>query len=278
MSPLRIAIAALLLAIAGATVPGPRALQPVTVESHVLLHVEAIAVGDGPAEATGVKKDAEVGPRRPEVIDLHVPWGSPGRALDVRLTVALAPGGASDGEIALSCTSAVTTAGQAPLRATRALHFQDGGSGLFEVFGDGARRLVLTLQGERVGRAVAGPIPPPGDPVRFLVAVEGVAGDHSEVLQTNELHTFVGESVAYEFQLGAEANAEKLRLVLVPESIDGELVTIRAAVTGIIPGPDGPANVDRTQRIVASRRATTPVSATTGTPPSGYRFQITPDF
>ena len=262
----------------GFAASGALALQPVTLESHVLLHIEAIAVGDGPSEATGVKKDAEVGPRRPEVIDLRVPWGASGRTVDVRLTVGLAMSGSAEGEISLSCTSVATASGQPPTQAAKSLRFQDGGSGLFEVFGDGTRRLVLTLQGERVGRAVAGPIPPPGDPVRFVVAVEGVAGEHSEVLQTNELHTFIGESVAYEFQLGADANAEKLRLVLVPETIDGELITIRAEVSGLIPGADGPSKVERTQRIVASRRATTPVSATVGTPPSGYRFQITPDF
>ncbi|HEX4826461.1 MAG TPA: hypothetical protein VFV19_19335 [Candidatus Polarisedimenticolaceae bacterium] len=273
MSILRLAcVPAVLLLASGALF----ALQPVSVESHALLHLEAIAVGDGPAEATGITKDAEVGPRRPEIIDLRVPWGD--GALDVRLTVALAPTGREDGEITLRCSSTVTPTGRGPARATRDLSFADGGSGLFEIFGDGARRLVLTLHGERVDRAVAGPIAPPGDPVRFLVAVEGVAGDHSEVLQTNELHSFVGESVAYEFRLGSGANDENLRLVLVPESIDGELITIRAEIKGLIPGADGPVKVDRTQRIVATRRATTPVPATVGTPPSGYRFQITPDF
>src|SRR5262249_26553214 len=182
--------------------------------------------------------------------------------------------GAGDGDITIRCASVVTAPGQAPVRAARDVQFQDGGSGLFEVFGDGVRRLVLTLEGERVGRAVAGPIAKPGDPVRFLVAVEGGEGDRSEGLQTNELHSFGGESVAYEFPLGSEATEERIRLVLVPESIDGELITIRAEIFGVIPGRDGPMKVERAQRIVASRRATTPVAATIGTPPAGYRFQI----
>jgi hypothetical protein len=114
--------------------------------------------------------------------------------------------------------------------------------------------------------------------VKFLIAVEGVAGERSEILQTNEVRSFVGQSVEYGFQLGPSDGRESIRLVLLPVSITGDLVTIQVDISGVLPGPDGPAMLSRTERIVASRGATSKVAATVGTPPSGYRFQVTPDF
>jgi hypothetical protein len=251
-------------------------MPPVTVESHIQLHVEALTVGEGPASPTGVSRNADLGPRKPEILAFHVPWGAEGHALDVSLKVTLVSAAPSD--LVVRCAATVVSAGRPAVQANRDIHFADEGSAVFEVYGDGDGRLLLTLQGERAERAVAGPIPPPGDSVRFTVAVEGVEGDRSAVLETNELHTFVGQSVEYSFQQGPEGNRESVRLVLIPESISGDLVTIRAEISGVIPGPNGPAMISRSDRIVASRRATTAVAATVGTPPSGYRFQVTPDF
>jgi len=61
-------------------------------------------------------------------------------------------------------------------------------------------------------------------------------------------------------------------------SISGDLITIQVQISGVLPSSDGPALLSRTERIIASRGSTTMVAATVGTPPSGYRFQVTPDF
>jgi hypothetical protein len=114
--------------------------------------------------------------------------------------------------------------------------------------------------------------------VRFVIAVERVDGDRIVLLETNELHTFVGQSVEYSFRQGQDERLEAVRLSVLPVAISGDLVTIEAEISGALPGAGGTALISHQERIVASRRATSRLSATTGTPPAGYRFQVTPEF
>jgi hypothetical protein len=275
--PRRAAVVLPLVSLSLLVTHGGGAMPPVSVEPHVLLHVEALIADDGPARAVGVSADLEVGPRKSEIGTLRIPWGRAGTPVVVDLAVTLAPS-APGLELVMHCVATVTPAGRPAVKARREIRFSDEGAAIFEVFGDAAGRLVLTIEGERVDRAVAGAIPAPGDPVRFTVAVEGVEGDRSAVLETNELHSFIGQSVEYGFQQGPYESRQAIRLVLLPESVTGDLITIVAEISGVIPGPGGPALLSRSERIVASRLATTTVAATVGTPPAGYRFQITPDF
>jgi hypothetical protein len=55
-------------------------------------------------------------------------------------------------------------------------------------------------------------------------------------------------------------------------------VTIDAEISGALPGAGGTVLMSHSERIVASRRATSRLAATTGNPPAGYRFQVTPEF
>jgi hypothetical protein len=136
----------------------------------------------------------------------------------------------------------------------------------------------LTLHGEQVRRAVVRPLATIGAPVRFTIAVERVDGESIALLETNDLHTFVGQSVEYSFRQGQNEGLEAVRLSLLPVSLSGDTVTIDAEITGALPGAGGTSLANRTERIVASRRATCRVTATAGTPPAGYQFQVTPDF
>jgi hypothetical protein len=269
-------VVALALALSGGAAGRAVAIPPVALETHVVVRVEALVLEGGHSSATGASGRAEVGPSAPATIELQVPWATTGSSVAVRLILALSSVGA-DG-VVLRCNSTATAPGDPPARASRELRLADEGDGLFEVYGDGARRVLLTLRAERVERPVVRGAVTPGDPVRFVVAVEGVAGDRSAVLETNEIRSFVGQSVEYSFRLGQNDERESLRLVILPVSITGDLITLQVDVSGVLPGPDGPALLSRTDRIVASRRSTTPVPATVGTPPSGYRFQVTPDF
>jgi hypothetical protein len=264
-------------AIAGSWGLPSRAIAPVALETRVLLRVEAITVDGDRSRATGAVGSVEAGPAGPVSLDLKVPWGAGGASVAVRLVVTLGSVD-PDGGVTLRCASTATTAGGPPERAARDLRLADEGTGLFEVFGEGDRRLLLTLQGERVERPVVRGAPAPGEPVKFTIAVEGIAGERSEILQTNEVRSFVGQSVEYSFQLGPADGRESIRLVLLPVSITGDLITIQVDISGVLPSPDGPAMLSRTERIVASRGTTSKVAATVGQPPSGYRFQVTPDF
>jgi hypothetical protein len=152
------------------------------------------------------------------------------------------------------------------------------GTALFEVFDEGNRRIVLALRTEPLDRAVVRRFAKVGDPVRFLVAVERVDGDRAVLLETNHLNTFVGQSVGYSFRLGHDESREELRLDLLPLSVSGDIVTIQAGISGALPGAGVTTLLSRQERIVASRMSTSAISATAGTPPSGYRFQVTPDF
>jgi hypothetical protein len=243
----------------------------------VVLTVGALTVEGGRSKTVGTSREAEVGPLQPGSVSLAVPWGSRGETLDVRLEARLTSI-TPDGEAVFSCESQVARPGRIPVAASREVRIADGGSGLFEVFGDGDRRLLLTLRGEQVSRAIVRPPAAAGAPVRFIVAVERVDGDRIVLLETNELHTFVGQSVEYSFRQGADEALEAVRLSLLPTSVSGDLVTIEADISGALPGPGGTALISRRERIVASRRATSRLAATTGTPPAGYGFQVSPDF
>jgi len=265
------------LASALAELPSGRAATPVELETHVTLRVEALTVDRGRSRATGVVRESELGPGQPAGFDLVVPWGAGGAAVQVHLDarlMAISP----DGEAVLQLAAEAGRPGRPPVSASREMRLAEEGSGLFEVFGEGDRRLLLTLQGEQVARAVVRRPTNVGAPVRFTVAVERVDGDRVVLLETNELHTFVGQSVEYSFRMGQDAGLEAVRLSLRPVSISGDLVTIEAEISGALPGDGGTALVSHNERIAASRRATSRLSATAGTPPSGYRFQVTPDF
>jgi len=267
----------LVVALAASMVPSANATPPVAVETHVVLRIEALTLEGGRSKTAGTKQEVEIGPSVPASIDIVVPWGADRSTVtvhfDARLT-SVTP----DGEAVLLCESHATRSGRAPVVASREIRLADEGSGLFEVYGDGGRRILLTLQGEQVGRAVVRPPASVGAPVRFVIAVLRIDGERSVLLETNELHSFVGQSVEYSFRQGQDEGLEAVRLNLLPVAISGDLVTIDAEIGGALPGAGGTVLVSRSERIVASRRATSSLTAATGTPPAGYRFQVTPDF
>ena len=256
--------------------PG-NATPPVDVETHVLLRFDALTVEKGLSTPAGITKEAETGPSQPASADFAVPWKPGGASLRVHLDVRLTSFG-PDGEAILFCESSATLPGSAPVVASREIRLADEGSGLFEVFGDAERRLVLAVHGEKAERVVVRPAAVMGAPVRFSIAVERVDGERIVPLETNELHTFVGQSIEYSFRLGGDAGLETLRLTVLPVAVSGDVVTIDAEISGALPGAGGTTLISRKERIVASRRATSSVAATAGTPPAGYRFQVTPEF
>ena len=112
----------------------------------------------------------------------------------------------------------------------------------------------------------------------FLLAVERRDGERSVPLETDRLVSFLHEGVEYSFTRGEGDGRESLRLTLTPVRLDGDLAELEVDVTGSLPGAKGPNVLARTERIFASRRATSSFDVTVGDPPAGYRFRITPDF
>ncbi|HZN54192.1 MAG TPA: hypothetical protein VFB67_02625 [Candidatus Polarisedimenticolaceae bacterium] len=249
----------------------------VAFETHVALRVETLVVEKGRATPAGPPVEAEAGPNAPATFAMAVPWKKNEAALKLRLEARLAPE-APGGESKVWLESTSTVPGREPARASRSVTFAEEGTGLFEVFADGPRRLVLAIHGEQVERPVVRRTITLGGPVRFLVSVERVDGERSVPLETDELHTFIGQPVEYSFRLGEGDGLQAVRLSLLPISASGDILTIDADIGGALPGPGGTVLVHRTERIVASRLATSSVAATVGNPPAGYRFQVTPDF
>ncbi len=267
-----------LAAIALAAFASPvAAAPPLALETHVLLKVDVLIVDDGRSATAGTSGEAEIGPDGAGTVDLNVKWPPDRTPLAVRL-VAKLDSISPDGDAVLSLKATVERDGRSPVVASRQMQLADEGSGLFEVYGDGGKRLLLTLHGEKVKRAVLHRVAEVGEPVTLTVAVLRVDGDRVVLLETNELHTFVGQSVEYSFHRGAGDGLESVRLELTPSTVSGEVVTLDTEIDGTLPSPSGAVILSHQERIVASRQATSSLTATAGAPPAGYRFQVTPDF
>lgn len=251
------------------------ALPPVVVERHVLLSVDALLVDSSHKTRRIEALSLEIGPDSAEKSSLYVPWGSGGARVSISLSAEMA-GTSEDGTPALRCLAIVALPDRKPLRSERRVEGET--TTLFEILEEDGRRIVLALRTEPVDRPVVHRLAKVGAPVRFRIAIEKVDGDRAVLLETNHLNTFVGQSVSYSFRLGHDAGLQDLRLDLLPLSISGDLVTIQAGISGALPGDGVTSLLSRQERIVASRLTTSTLSATTGTPPSGYRFQVTPDF
>ena len=96
-------------------------------------------------------------------------------------------------------------------------------------------------------------------------------------LETNELHTLLGEGVEYAFRRGAGAQEEVLRLRLTPLRVEAEVVEVEVDLAGKLPGEARNAPI-RSERLLATRGSTSSFDAVSGEPPTGYRFRIRPDF
>jgi hypothetical protein len=242
-----------------------------------VLHVEALTVDGDRSKPVAKAEEAELAPDQPATLELAVPWGSKAELLSVQLDATLRSM-TPDGDAVVQLEAKVTPPGGTPVAASRSVRLGDGGTGLFEVYGEGERRVILTMRGDQVPRAVVRRPAQPGPAVSFGVAVLRVDGERVVLLETNDLHTFVGQSIEYSFRRGQDDALETVRLSLLPVSVTGDVVTIDAEIEGALPGASGSILLSHNERIVASRRSTSTLQATASTPPAGYRFQVTPDF
>src|SRR5262245_10826304 len=119
------------------------AAPAVDFETRVVLHLQALTVTLDRTTTTGVARDGEVGPSKDTPFELVVPWGPGKTQVVVNLTaklLSISP----DGEAVLRISSEARRRGRPPMSASREIRLAEEGSGLFEIFGEDDRRLLLT--------------------------------------------------------------------------------------------------------------------------------------
>ncbi len=184
----------------------------------------------------------------------------------------------ADGEQTVEVAARLTLADGTLVSAARSLRFVERTTSLFEVYRAGDETLTLALEAEAEVVKRFASRPSPGAPVRFHLEIERVLDGRAIPLESNDLDTFVGEPVSYSFVLGEKPESERAKLTLRPLRVVGAMIEIEAEIGGALASAADLAVIGRTERILASRDATSTIALETGTPPVGYRFRITPRF
>lgn len=172
------------------------------------------------------------------------------------------------------------THSDAPILSSREIALTDDSTtALFEVARSGESVLTLVVSVERSMEASFSARPVVGRAVEFAVAIEWLESGQPVTLETNHLHTFVGQSVSYAFKLGETGVAESIELTLLPVELGGETLRVEASVSGTLPdGEEGVELLSRREQWFCSSGTTSTLSTTRGTPAQGFRFQVTPRF
>jgi hypothetical protein len=214
----------------------------------------------------------------PAEIDLQVLW--PDSVAPCRVRIRAERGLTASGHL-VRLESEVRLPGEtAPLRAAREIIFSsETTTALFEVARHENRVLTLALTGELTRVIEYVPRPVVGAPVLFLLDIEWVEDGDAQILETNRLNTFIGQSVGYSFQLGESGQAASLSIRLLPIQIVGNTVRLEVDVSGTLPDPEGGVVVvSRKEQWLSTRGTTTAFDLASGEPPTGFRFLVRPRF
>jgi len=267
----RMVVAAVVLA--PVTVPAqvPYSLKQ---ERMIVLQVEILAVGPEGTSSLG-SKQMDVLPSGGGSAEVDLAWGSGAR---LRLDATGQPGD-EDAPHKLSLHAALTL-GSRRVVSNREMEMREESTYLMDVYEEDRQRLVLVLRAEARMRPVLETrlVKAVGAPVKLHLQVDRVDGESFISLESNDLHTFVGQSVEYSFRRGEGDSAESVRLVLRPVRIMGAVTEMEIEVTGSLPGNPDRLLLSRRETLVSNRGTLSALTVTSGKPPAGYRFAITPDF
>ena len=260
--------------LAGAVGP---ALAPPPIVPVERVHVElAVRV---PAVAPARSVALDVGAGGTARAELTVPWPTGDEVTRVDLTARADERPDRDGRLGVELVATIERPGVATSRAVRRLVFGGRETALFEVARDeAAGPLTLVVEGERRSETVLRTRPPAGRPVRLLLEVQRVAAGRARSLETNALHSLVGEPVSYAFRYGEERGEVALEVRLTPLAIVGEGIELRLALSGTLPAGETTHVVARTEEWLSGRDAASSFTVAAGEPPAGYRFVVTPQF
>jgi hypothetical protein len=259
----------------GVLLPGWAVAAPYPVVQVPVFHLTCRVLST-PGSASVVLSEGAVDlePDRPGRLELEIPWDATGPAgLGLDALRQEAP----EGGHRIHLNAVLRPPAGPPVRLDRTLDVTEGATALLELHRRPGRTLVLALEIESDRRPVVGIPSGVGAPIVFHLTVERVLGAESLPLETNALHTLVGEGVEYAFRRGAGDAEEVLRLRLTPVRVGAEVVEVDVRLEGKLPGGQGPSEL-RSDRLLATRGSTSSVDAVAGTPPAGYRFRIRPEF
>ena len=209
---------------------------------------------------------------RPARLKFATDWDDVGE-VHVELT-GRAEASGSEGARKVRLDAVLTLPDGRRIQASRETVVEDRTTLFFELFRQDDRPFTLAItatisQSWEVIQAVS-----VGPPVRFEIEVFHVEGTLRTSLERNMLHTFEDQTVRYEFERGPELTDEAMTLSLTPVRLIGDLVEININIEGRLSTDNGVTVIARNENIVVNRGAISPIEATTGDPPVGYRFQV----
>lgn len=262
--------------ILGAARPAAPAPYPVTMEPELRLTVRPV-VADGRDNRTFESRTVEIRQDGGGSLRLELAWPDPDAPSRVDLHFTGAP--SSEGrEHTVRVQSSVAVPGAADVIVDRQVNLEEGALRFVEVYARGGRHMTLALTVESVLRPVV--LQPSGteSAVRFRVAVGRVTAQGVVPLETDTLHTLVGQKVSYSFRRGAGDSMETVRLDLTPQKIRGELLEVRFELRGEIRTAGSPLYLSRSETVFTGRFTAHEFRATRGDPPLGYLFTVSPVF
>ena len=255
-----------------------RALPVLTQEARILLTLEVLpAVGGETGVPPAARRSIELPPQKPVSEEIELAWPDAGSVTRIHLAMAgsARPEG-SEQEVTLDARIALPDGRN--VRSSRTLHIREGSTQILDLFSEKGRRLLLAVQAERTTHPVVLAGPRAGTHVRFRLEVSRVDGEQSVPLESNVMDTFVGEGVEYSFRRGDGDALESIGVILTPARIDGEIVDIAIDVSGTLPSGTGRIVISRSDRLIATRGASSAITVLAGAGPGGYRFAVTADF
>ena len=258
-----------------ALLPGWAAAAPYPLVQVPVYHLTCRVLST-PGSTSVVLSDGTVDlePDRPGLLELDVPWDATGSA---GLTLEALRQEAPEGGHRVHLRAVLRPPAEPPVRLDRTVDLTEGTDALLELHRRPGRTLVLALAIESDARPIVGIPSGLGAPVVLNLTLERVSGAESLPLETNALHTLVGETVEYAFRRGSGESEEVLRLRLTPLRVGAEVVEVDVALDGKLPGGQGPSELRR-DRLLATRGSTSSFDVVAGSPPAGYRFRIRPEF
>ncbi len=177
--------------------------------------------------------------------------------------------------------SELVTSGGSRIEATRDLTFNDEMSttSLFEVARYNDQPLTLAIEGAIHTETKLSALPLVGAPVEFLLEILWIEGGDEVSLETNQMHTFVGQPVTYSFELGPVDKAETARVRLMPAQLVGDTLRIQVEMSGTLPdGQGGVGLISRSEEWLSTYGRTSSLDLAAGDPPKGFRFRVTSRF
>ncbi|MBD3867706.1 MAG: hypothetical protein IFK94_06250 [Acidobacteria bacterium] len=249
---------------------------PVTMEPRLRLELQPVAVMSGNTR-TFESRTLEIDPVVGGSIRLDLAWPLPDRASRIDLHFTGSPTGA--GQVHdVRVQSSVTVPGSDPVLVDRQTALDEGSLRFLEIYAKGERHLTLALKVESILKPVV--LKPTGRelPVNFRLEVSRVTEQGVVPLETDTLHTIIGQQVEYFFRRGRGGDLETVRLELTPLSIRGDMLEVQFKMQGEIRTAASPLFLSRKETLFTGRSTVNEFRATTGDPPLGYLFSVIPVF